>query len=303
MEVKEETVGPASEGSLEKHPGKDVEDLSTEPAEASQDDVQEAPPVETEVKEESVKPEPEELVEEAVPKHVEDESTVPPQTITSDEPASVEVPNQLFTESTEDLSREPDVVPTEENLDGETEAPGNKHEHPPEEEVDPPAETTLEMTTHDEDEGAEAQPYDEIPDVKPVGEEETVPTTVNEHHSYEEPEAVATQQDLDEKDVAESDETHASPEQELGGPTENTPKIETHDNEEDPGDQTHAEPTANVDVASEVETIPTTVDEIYSPEEPRDDDEYVVITQDEAPMEYAEEYPPIQVSHSIKFIF
>ena len=301
MEVREETVGPASEGSPENHPGKNVEEISTEPRQASQDDVQEAPPEETEVKEESVQPEPQEPVKEATPKHVEAELTVPPQTITSGEPASIEVSNQIFTESTEDPSGEPDVVPTGENLDGEAEAPSTKHEHPPGEEIDPPAETTPEMATHVEDEAVEAQSYEEIPEVEPVG-DEIVPTNVDEHHASDEPDAVATQQVLDEKDVAESDETHASPGKQLGEPAEKTPEIETHDKEEDPGDQAHAEPVADVDVASEVETMPTTVDESYSPEDPRDDDEYVVISQDEVPMEYAEEYPPIQVSHSIKFI-
>ena len=312
MEFKEETIGPESEGSLEKRPGKDIEEPSAAAADPGQNNVDEAPPDETEVKEEAIEPESEEPVEEATPVHIEDKPTGPPK-ISSDEPASVAVPNavphQISTESPEETSVERDVVATQGTLDQEAKAPDDKDEHPPEQEIDSPTETTPEIARHDENKAttAEAKSYAEIPEVEPVEPvepvaEETVPPTVDDNHSSEEPEAVAMQQDVDEnKDAAKSEGRHDPTEQELGEPAEKTPEIKTQDKEEDQGRQQHAEPVADFDISSE-ETMPTIVDETYSPEEPRDDDEYVVISQDEAPMEYAEEYPPIQVSHSIKYM-
>jgi hypothetical protein len=100
------------------------------------------------------------------------------------------------------------------------------------------------------------------------------------------------------EDVAGIQDAHPSHEPEIEAPTETTAEIKIrHDqnvNEEQSPQEEMAEHSAAV---GKEEIDPTTIPESYASEEPRDDDEYVVISQDEAPMEFAEEYPPIQVSH------
>lgn len=72
-------------------------------------------------------------------------------------------------------------------------------------------------------------------------------------------------------------------------------EIEARDDEKPPKEQPRQTEPPQDESTGEEEIVPSTLDESYSPEEPHDYDEYVVISQDEVPMEFAEEYPAIQV--------